>query len=112
MNTPVSFSLARLLKDKNIHILSAKSMYASNGELTDAVYDFDDWCFAPNISDVVMWIYNKNGIWISPYQYRDHAADANDEFVFRTHQTGRQEFKSPSEAYEAAIKYVCEYKIK
>ena len=72
----------------------------------------DDTLSAPTIADVVMWIYNTHRIWISPYQYRDHAADANDEFVFRTHQTGMQEFKSPIEAYEAAIKDVCEYKIK
>lgn len=106
MNKPVSFPLARLLKDKNIHILSAKSMYASNGELTDAVYDFDNWCFAPTISDVVMWLYEKHKIWISVYEYKDHAADSNDLFVFRSSVTGLKEFKTPTEAYSAAIEFV------
>lgn len=107
MNTPVSFPLAKLLKEKGFIERAEKRYGTKSGILyNDAVInDLEDDVFiaAPTISDVVMWIYNKNGIWISPYQYRDHAADANDVFVFRTHQTGMQEFKSPSKAYEAAI---------
>lgn len=112
MNTPVSYPLAQLLKNKKLHILSSKLMYASNGELTDAIYDFDDWCFAPTIAEVVMYLYEKHGIWIGvqptsvvgKFQFRTYY---NNNGVMNQHfnNSMSKEFNSPIEAYEAAIIY-------
>ncbi len=85
MNKPVSFPLAKVLKEKESY-------------------------FAPTISDVIMWLYETHKIWISVYEYKDHAADSNDPFVFRSSVTGLKEFKTPTEAYSAAIEYILEHK--
>lgn len=88
MNTPVSFPLAKLLKEKgfdeqwNIHM------------------------YTPTISDVVMWLHKKHKIWISVDPENDpdlwfHTISHNkSEVVFGNYSSG------PTEAYESAIEYV------
>ena len=81
-------------------------MYASNGELTDAVYDFDDWCFAPTIAEVVMWLYENHKIWISV----DPENDINNTW-FHTISRGTSttifgNYSTLTEAYEAGIEDV------
>ena len=110
MNTPVSFEIAKLLKERKQNIISSKLMYASSGKLTDAIYDFDNWCFAPTIAEVITWLYEKYGIWIVSlpitknkwyfeilYNYKKDIG-----WVCMNDST---EFNSPTEAYEAAIEY-------
>ncbi len=64
---------------------------------------------APTISDVVMWLYEKHGIWIYPFRH-----DFNNEFYWHIDTPDEDEFtsdmnfNSPTEAYEAAIKYCLE----
>lgn len=63
----------------------------------------------PSIADVVMWLYEKHGIWISvdaPHKllksWYFEVYKINDEI------TSIEEslFTSPTEAYEAAIEYI------
>lgn len=66
---------------------------------------------APTIADVVMWLYEKHGIWIECL----HRGDMGD-FTFKVsklkkrwrtepHYLHDKGFSSPTEAYEAAIDY-------
>lgn len=143
MTTPVSFELAKLLKEKgfdkecwNYYTLAhGKKPYITQGieYQSDAKIKFD-WncnnkdskriqapypntyhisqCSAPTIAEVVMWLYEKHGIWISVVPYDDEelsqtlwenkiidiADDYNDysDYTF---------YHSPTEAYEAVILY-------
>ena len=52
---------------------------------------------APTIADVIMWLYEKHGIWIG-------VGNIDDSTVFR-HCFSNIDFNSPTEAYEAAITY-------
>jgi len=82
MNTPVSYIMAKLLKekgfevkvrpmyyfDKSIH--TGSYMYNANGELElcnmPEVGLRKGWIDSPTIADVVMWLYEKHGIWVVP----------------------------------------------
>lgn len=102
MTTQVSFKLAKLLKEKgfdNYHEGTICSGY-SGKKIEENII------LSPTIAEVVMWLHNKHNIWISVYKYKDHAADVNDNIVFRGHYTKFKDFNSPTEAYEAAINYV------
>lgn len=87
MNTPVSPELDRLLLEKNIPMP-----------------------VSPTISDVVMWLYEKHGIWIGVI------CDVGNDllFTFKIYSTKIGEercivngnmYESPIEAYEAGIEY-------
>ena len=106
MNTPVSFETAKLLKEKGFNKRSEPYRYSNTGELT-LLEGLD----APTIAEVVMGLYEKYGIWISVYQYKDHAADVNDDYMFRSNYTKIREYKTPKEAYEAAIEYTLKHLI-
>lgn len=58
---------------------------------------------APTIDDVVRVIFENTKLWIGVFQHKDHSADVNDPFVFRSNYTGNIDFETPDEAYEAAI---------
>lgn len=144
MNKPVSFEIAKLLKEKgfdeycffiwneenleepyyyaenyemicqrihyygdipmiNNSYIEKYATYVEKDEITNEVYDL---LATPAITEVVMWLYEKHGIWISVTQYKDHSADVNDPYVFRSSCLGFREFDSPTEAYSEAIKYV------
>lgn len=114
MNTPVSFELAKLLKEKgftSVFTAFSNKYYNSLGEYKIVSYDAkieNNEYEAPTIVEVVMWLYEKYGIWVECY------IDDNGTFgylVSMITKEGRidfplkREFKSPTEAYEAAIKY-------
>ena len=98
MNTPVSFEIAKLLKEKGLDI-EKPNFYNSHGQLKTTVQDFFIPRYeAPTIAEVVMWLYEKHGIWIGlTHQHNKFF------WSFGSYQT--QEFNSPTEAYEAAIIY-------
>jgi hypothetical protein len=132
MNTPVSFPLAKLLKEKGFDkpcngcydekgiygftVMSIKQYYANSKE--------DTWNFAaPTVSEVIMWLYEKHGIWVSvdwmkrikPYNsgFYCHLRGTNkslnrDNFIVinDTLNPGYEVFNSPTEAYEDAIEYI------
>ena len=118
MNTPVNFEIGKLLRDNKQNISSSKLMYASNGKLTDAIYDFDDWCFAPTIAEVLMWFYEKHNIWISVIKDMN-IKWSNDYFNYHIYSSngiiksdiGGTKPNTPKEAYSDAIKYILINKI-
>ena len=115
MNKPVKYELAKLLKEKGFNELCSSyylksdiapietNVKCSNNRIAYSC------CTAPTIAEVLMWLYEKHGIWISV------------DMVFEEHQTGfwycireskdtdhaitSDEYSSPNEAYEAAIQY-------
>lgn len=112
MNTPVRFVLAKLLKEKRYD--EPCKLCVEDGDERPLPFNCGNtihrnslhpYYSAPTIAEVVMWLYEKHGVWISVYKYRDHAADNNDPFVFRSNLTVYKEFKTPQAAYEAAIDY-------
>ena len=82
MNTPVSPKLDKLLLDMGI-----------------------DMPVSPTISDVIMWLYEKHGIWISV----DPENDTNTWFHTITNGksiTAFGNYSGPIEAYEKGIKHI------
>ena len=124
MNTPVNFELAKLLNEKNIKIHSIFRGRGYHWYLDGDKDEFGDpldngtgvWKLAnfnthtreeysaPTIGDVVMWLYEKHGIWIAVVRFKDHSADNNEKPTFR-HNFLFKDYNSPTEAYEAAIEY-------
>ena len=100
MNTHVNFELAKLLKEKNFNKRSGLYNYNNIGELT-----LLEGLNAPTITEVVMWLYEKHGIWIEVYY-------DNSKKEFYTVWDGEEyKFNSPTEAYEAAIEYTLKHSI-
>jgi len=104
MTTPVSFEIAKLLKEKGFNeqtlaiyqdgeILWLKSTISNKEFMTSRNYS------APTIAEVVMWLYEKHGIWVEVYY-------DNSKKEFYTVFNGEEyKFNSPTEAYEAVIEY-------
>lgn len=113
LSKEVSFELAKLLKEKRFD-RPTESMYASNGILTDSVYDFDDWCFAPTIDEVKWWLYEKHDIWIVVniaiddmwYFELYNLKDKRNAQIIINDENITDFYKSPTEAYEFSIKYI------
>lgn len=163
MNTPVSFDLAKLLKEKGWQIPTLYYYFEDGVLIQNTIKDTvgmdygsefevefseftENWndnfltrkngdrCFgcsksqgyfetfsAPNISEVVMWLYEKNGLWVlvdwSQTKWCFSIIDVKEETVKKVSGEKWKErssgvylktlldFKSPTEAYEAAIKY-------
>ena len=94
-------------------------MYCKLSDSNDAFYGI---CSAPTIAEVVMWIYEKNRIWISvggdcDYKFRFEIHTWKWYEIEKTYRLGHtvlgesfwdtssKAFDSPTEAYEAAIEY-------
>lgn len=131
MNTPVNFEIAKLLKEKGFNTLSLipflnkrELKQLDYGELWLDVYLKDkslivlnngsfghrsDFEFiAPTIAKVVMWVYEKYGIWIytrpfSSGYFHGYIVDNSGEMKEAINNVN---FNLPTEAYEAAIEYV------
>ena len=150
MNRPVNFELAKLLKEKGFE--QETPGYEDHKYSFYAINDFDnDWrdsfskrregellegyylapltekrenvvIIAPTITEVVMWLYEKHGIWINPiprlsswiFTIQEVRTGSNESLIdidFYESNTYLN-FKgvptimnSPTEAYEAAIEY-------
>lgn len=126
MNTSVSFPLAKLLKDKGFNEecdsyynqplfketnVDWERIFAKYGHYNSQSNSNDLWfeCSAPTIADVVMWLYEKYGIWVSvdfketdeSFQYCCRLIHSNNlPRIFCN-----DGFNSPTEAYEKAIEY-------
>ena len=139
MNTPVSFELAKLLKEKG-YDLSTEGFYPKpkcklfaideHGRYypivnkTQSSFDGkalvyfhgkavvlkeENYYNAPTIAEVVMWLYEKHGVWTVVnvnimgswyFEHFDLKEKRNAQFKpTDTH------YDSPTEAYEAAIEY-------
>jgi len=132
MNTPVTFELAKLLKEKEFD-LSTERFYPKpkcklfgidkhsrcypivNKTQTyfigkAAVLKEENFYLAPTIAEVVMWLYEKHGVWIVV----DNLIDNKFYFSHRDTKTNNyssrlgcndEGYELPTEAYEAAIEY-------
>lgn len=117
MNTTVSFPIAKLLKEKgfdkpsySFYVID-ESEYGEIGEFITNPNDnypalddnslFDSLASAPNIAEVVMWLYEKHGVWI------EVTTDVYGKFCWLVKElkASNNNFNSPTEAYEAAIEY-------
>jgi len=129
MTTSVSFEIAKLLKEKEFDnpchdCYNLNGLLFSNGwcEYIADDHEFDGLVrleklkekdvLAPTIAEVVMWLYEKHGIWIS-------VIDISPSHILWEYQISRKEVGliysssqypvkhnySPTEAYEAAIEY-------
>lgn len=115
MNTPVSFLLAKLLKEKGFE-QELYPCYGSDGEIHTAAYFLvkeTESYFAPNIANVVMWLYEKHGIWMFTDRtnnwfwtiQKSTGENIHQEDLPITEKFICHGFNSPTEAYEAAIKH-------
>lgn len=117
MNTPVSFQISKLLKEKG-YKETVKS-YNENGKLitvslTIRKYKPEEVYYpAPNIFDVIMWIYEKHNIWIlvehynndePKYIYWGYTITKNNDADF-LEMDNQYFWETPTEAYSAAIEY-------
>lgn len=101
MNTHVNFETAKLLKEKGFDLPS--EILLSNE------IDYTKHFSTPTIAEVVMWLYEKHGIWITV------CVIGADGFGYWLHNQDRKrlnpddqggDFNSPTEAYSAAINYI------
>lgn len=123
MNTPLSFQIAKLLKEKMIKIDTDESLFYKDEvsnikehqiKNRDVLYTYEGYgIYQPDeneyqtyrISEFVMWLHEKHGIWtisrkavgINKWFYTIYKNDdaVHSEYVY----------KSPTKAYEAAIEY-------
>jgi len=125
MNTPVNFEIAKLLKEKGFDIPAfyyyenekLVEPYLENGsstdfdfrvDLSDLQEHFNKWSkriSAPTIAEVVMWLYEKHGIWIyikQGYKWEWYIETVANHPELKYYD-GLED--SPTEAYEAAILY-------
>ena len=126
MTTPIKFELAKLLKEKgfdeecnyfyNEKVLTLTIKYTrTNNSFIEA--SMENCCLAPTIVEVIMWFYEKHSIWIANnwqsgsktflYELIDLNSYENTILIQEKNykDVGEVEFKTPSEAYEAAIEY-------
>lgn len=110
MNTEVNYEIAKLLAEKGFPQNNIKyGAISTIGKDDNNDLVFGETYACPNISQVVMWLYEKHGIWISV----DFNPDI-DRFFYvlrrRLHRirlnTNVDYFKLPTEAYESAITYI------
>ncbi len=111
MNTPVKFELAKLLDekgfDKPFQFLRVAGKfrinYENEGDLFNNAFPStqkpNDWFLAPTIAEIIMWLYEKYGIWVEVYH-------DNSKKEFYTVLNGEEyKFNSTTEVYEAVIEY-------
>ena len=133
MNERVSYELAKLLAEKGFEIKerpmfyfdfsTQTGVYMYNGEGSLVLCSMplvcikNNWIDAPTIAEVVDWIYEKYSIWIEVHGWTNQPV--GDEIwlnCFQSFVNGDSMdvriFKSPTEAYEAAIEYCLKNLIK
>lgn len=117
MNGPVSFELAKLLKEKGFNEPCTQLYF--DGELKDITIQkvsYDDtlssrYYIVPTIAEVVMWLYEKHGIWISVLQMLNNGETVTWYASYYEQGVGEDievYYNSSIEAYEEAIKYSLE----
>jgi hypothetical protein len=127
MNTTITFEIAKLLKDKGFdekcshYYIDNFQNFKHDGKLykTGLPNDWDNdnilqfvkrtnqphLCNAPTVAEVLMWLYEKHGIWICVDIDED---DGNIICAARGKKVTYVDdnFNSPTEAYLKAITYV------
>lgn len=113
MNTTINFQISKLLKEKGFE--QKTKSYTKNGKLVTVsltIRRFNPekiYYPAPTISEVVMWLYEKYGIWIQVNHWKSQPVDDkiwDNAFQWYVNgETDGKPFNSPTQAYEAAIEY-------
>lgn len=116
MNTPVDFTTAKLLKEKGFnepcshHLINNKSVINFGSKRTSEAIleDLDKGTTIlalPTIAEVVMWLYEKHGIWITTCIIADSYFSYWIHNKSRAWKHAKSEWLSPTEAYSQAIEY-------
>lgn len=136
MNNPVTFPIAKLLKEKGFNVPCfgyfwndlKKLQFMSSTSLPTVFHTQKFWkensrlytISAPTIAQVIMWLYEKHGIWVNVncdcygelwYAKLSVASKINwDDIdkrnaIIQSFRKFSNEQKSPTEAYLAAIEY-------
>ena len=125
MNKEVSFPIAQLLKEKgfnlkvvNFYNYERLSLVSDKDRKIDELVNYnpinwnsvkDHHTSAPTIAEVIMWLYEKYGIWI--YITQSTARLGFRCFIQRLKVLGEvdiqndERYTSPTEAYSSAIEY-------
>ena len=109
MNTPISFEIKQLLYDKGwrYELGFDETGYRVEHSLAEQRWNEGNFTYVDiTIAEVVMWLYEKHGVWIYAERYstlfRPYAEEIGDE---RFGKWEGHKYNSPTEAYEAAILY-------
>ena len=110
MNTPVNFQIAKLLREKGYNIpclgkyIDGIYYKSAFGETSVEKYQ-PRLIDAPTISEVVMWLHEKHGIWIGVQPNEPYVDDDWCFTIFKDlkNNISLEGYNSPTEAYEAAI---------
>lgn len=127
MNKIVNYEIATLIKAKGFNLKVVNfynhkklSLISDKDRQVEGLVNYNpiNWNFvrehytsAPTIAEVIMWLYEKYGIWIQVHHWTNQPVD--DELwenCFCAYVNGDNMdaaiFKTPTEAYEAALEYV------
>lgn len=130
MNTRVEFKVAKLLKEKGFDSKRCIGYYTKDGEFF--YFDVDDisssynsrldnlivnsidplYCLAPTIAEIVTWLYEKHGIWISVFSTDDIEMFSYKISCSKQGPFYSPNYNSPKEAYQEAISYTLKNLIK
>lgn len=126
MYKPVSFNIAKLLKEKGYiqlyevgkicRIQNVANLYYEETRLIKESDIENSWTIFneiyPTIAEVVMWLYEKHGFWIEvqcpdvPYELWSYTIHKPHKCGNYGSQNSLNTFNSPTEAYEIAIEDV------
>ena len=127
MNTPINIEIGKLLQEKGFQ---PKGPIAEYWEVDSRQFLINTWedeydtlhhedspddmiflCAAPTIAQVVMWLYEKHGVWID-VSLNQYSKPKDLQWMYSivftqdcTYSHSPKSFNSPTEAYEAAILY-------
>lgn len=137
MNKHVSFEIAKLLRESGFdeacshYYINDFMQFKHDGALhktglpnnrdSENIFQFvkrsnqPHSCNAPTISQVVMWLYEKHGIWVYAnsyeidkwcYSYKFIKPYIEGSKITERGTSSVEDYSSPTEAYESAILYV------
>lgn len=127
MITPISFELAKLLREKgfdrycrsgytekgDVYLHQGGQEFVKNGHgyYEGSNYNGGEfYCSAPTVAQIIMWLYEKYGIWIYSFRVKNYEEvkwyytieTTEDILLYSPMLT----FNNPIEALEAGIEYV------
>jgi hypothetical protein len=128
MNKPVSYSMAKLLDSKEVRFENWQGKIFVDGEeqphMASWYVGAKEILIRPTIADVVMWLYEKHGIWIYSYPVQPLVLDDEEypktvwvvkclsmnqimfeKFIDAKNCLAINHHASPTDAYESAFEY-------
>lgn len=127
LNKLVDFPTAKLLKEKGFNLkvvdfynYEKLSLISDKNRQIDGFSNYnpinwnsvkEHYTSAPFISDVVDWLLEKHGVWISVDRHFDKFISKNNGVIIDFDGEKRNYFETPKEAYLAAIEYTLKHLI-